>query len=129
MDDSEIGERVRQLVVAWLGWLRERDQRERARELMDRVEGYRVVDGGQTSRDGSWEITDAETGELLASGVGLETFDSAWLDSWVHVDAIARDAHGELDEPSDRFGLPPGMVSALTDWIVEHPDEGSEILK
>jgi hypothetical protein len=71
--DGEIGAAVRELVVAWLMWHRELDQRQRARELQDRVDGYRVVDGGQTSGDGSREITDAESGELLAQGRGLKS--------------------------------------------------------
>ena len=79
MDDAEIGACVRRLITAWLDWHTGVDRRERAAELVDRVEGYRIVDGGQIDRDGTWEITDAETGELLARGTGLKSFDEAWL--------------------------------------------------
>ncbi|MEX2255264.1 MAG: hypothetical protein WEC34_07495 [Acidimicrobiia bacterium] len=129
MEDGEIGNGVRKLVVAWLMWHRELDQRERARELRDRVEGYRVVDGEQTNSDGSWEITDAETGELLAKGVGIKTFDAVWQESWVHTDAIGSEAHDASQQPTGDFGLPHGMAQALEAWVVDQPDEALLILE
>lgn len=52
MKDGDIGHAVRELVVAWLAWHEQVDRRERTAELADRVEGYRVVDGGQVDPDG-----------------------------------------------------------------------------
>ena len=128
MDDAEIGACVRRLITAWLDWHTGVDRRERAAELVDRVEGYRIVDGGQIDRDGTWEITDAETGELLARGTGLKSFDEAWQDSWAHVDSIGDRAHQDAEEPGGDFGLPPGLASAIRDWVVDQPDEARQVL-
>jgi hypothetical protein len=127
MNNGDIGHAVRELVVAWLGWHEQVERRERTAELADRVEGYRVVDGGQVDPDGSWEVTDAETGELLARGVGLESFDAAWQDSWTHIDAISSDAHRATQEPKGDFGLPPGLAKALVDWVVDRPNEARQV--
>jgi hypothetical protein len=129
VNDGDIGSAVRRLVVAWLEWHEEIDRRQRGMELEDRVEGWRVVDGGQIDTEGSWEITDAETGELLARGDGLESFDAAWQDGWVHIDRIGDEAHRSSQEPSDDFGLPPGLTRALVDWVVDRPDEARRVIE
>src|SRR5215469_2575690 len=41
-----------------------------ARTAVIEAKGYRLVGGGQTDNDGGWEITDARTGAVLASGTG-----------------------------------------------------------
>lgn len=83
--------------------------------------GYRLIDGGQTGRtaddQSTWEITDWRTGELLASGIGDDTYDTeaARLDpagKWLHIDAIDTD----LTEV-DPAGIPASLASALQDWI------------
>lgn len=66
---------------------------------------------------------------MLAQGVGLATFDSAWQESWFHSDAIAREAHGDSQEPTGDFGLPPAMARALEDWVVDRRDEALLILE
>lgn len=129
MDDGDIGRAVRRLVTAWLEWQKEVDRHERGTELKDRVEGYRVVAGGQTGSNGSWEITDAETGERLARGVGLESLDATWQSGWVHIDTIADEAYRSSPEPNGDFGLPPGMARALVDWVVDRPHEARQVLE
>src|SRR5690606_33144645 len=79
--------------------------------------GYRLIDGGQTGRtadaQSTWEITDWRTGELLASGIGDDTYDTevARLDptgKWLHIDAIDTD----LTE-ADPVGIPASLANAL----------------
>ncbi|MFG2540641.1 hypothetical protein ACGFU4_35925 [Streptomyces sp. NPDC048511] len=83
--------------------------------------GHRMVDGGQTGRteDGqaAWEITDWRTGELLASGVGDDAYDSegARLDpdgKWMHIDNVEED----LTE-AEPVGIPASLADALQDWV------------
>jgi hypothetical protein len=119
---------VRELVVAWLGWHDEIDKHERTAELTDRVDGYRIVGGGQADPDGSWELTDVETGERLTRGIGLESFNAAWQGSWTHIDAIGRDAHQVALEPDGDFGLPRGLAHALREWVVDQPDEARQVI-
>lgn len=128
MRDQEIGRALQGLVGGWLAWHKEMDRRERAAELTDLLGGYRVVNGGQTDSDGSWEVTDAATGEVLARGVGREPYDAAWQDSWAHVDAISDGARAAVPEPDGDFGLPEGLARALRDWVVDCPDEAREVL-
>lgn len=91
------------------------------------MQGHRMVNGGQTGGGGdepaTWEVTDAETGELLAEGVGEESFDAAWQSNWVHADAISRSVSGAVAEPTGDFGLPPGLANALEEWVIERPEE------
>lgn len=129
MNDADIGSAARSLVVAWLTWHEEIDRRERSSELEGRVEGHRIVNGGQVDADGSWEITDAETGELLAQGVGHESFDGEWQDSWMHIDAIGGEAQRAAREPEGNFGLPSGLAKVLTDWVVDRPDEALQFIQ
>lgn len=128
MGDQEVGHAVRELITAWLAWHEQLDRHERTTELSDRVAGYRVVSGCQTGAGGSWEITDAENGELLASGVGIDSFHAAWQESWTHEDAIGRDANAATPDPAEDFGLPAGLAGALREWVVDHPDEARAIL-
>lgn len=127
MEDSDLGRAVRDLVAAWLEWHDQLDRHERHADIAERVEGYRIVAGGQTDSDGSWEIVDAETREILASDVGLESYDGAWQDSWVHIDALGREAHDAVPDPAGDFGLPAGLAGTLRDWVVDRPEEARDL--
>jgi hypothetical protein len=129
VNDGTIGRAVRQLTGAWLNWREQVKTRERAADLHTRVEGYRVVDGGQTDSDGSWEITDAESGELLARGVGIDSYEDAWQDSWHHVDSIGTEAFDSTPEPDGDSGLPPKLAEALREWVLDQPDEAEGLIE
>jgi len=128
VDDTEIGRGVREVLTAYLAWHDDLDRLERSAEIADVVEGYRVVNGGQVDPDGRWEITDAESGELLASGVGRESFDAAWQANWTHIDSITSNAFDAVSEPTGGFGLPVGFRSALAAWAIDAPAEAREVL-
>lgn len=127
MKDSELGRAVRDLTSAWLEWHDQLNRHERHAELAERVEGYRIVDGGQTDSDGSWEIVDAETREALAHGIGRESYDAAWQDSWFHVDALGREANEAVPDPAGDFGLPAGLAHVLREWVVDRPGEARRL--
>lgn len=129
MTHSDITEGMRDLIGAWLAWHSRLDRRSRRAEIEDRIAGYRVVNGGQTESDGSWEIADAESGEVLATGRGHESYAAAWRDEWVHIDQIEGDAFDDTSEPEGDFGLPAGFASMLRDWVVDKRAEAEELLR
>lgn len=128
MNDEELGTAVRKLLTAWLIWHDLVDRAERHAEIETRVEGYRVVTGGQTGSDGSWEITDAETGEMLAQGVGFDSFEAAWQEGWYHEDVISDEAFEETIEPRGDCGLPAGFAETLRAWAIDRPQEAREVV-
>lgn len=128
MDDAKLGAAVRATVLAWRGWADAVDAAERAAEVAEVVEGSRVVDGGQIDPDGSWQVTDRETGELLASGVGLDSFQTEWRPEWVHRDALSFDADESVPDPELNVDLPERLVGVLRDWALERPDEVAVLL-
>lgn len=97
-------------------------------EITERIKGYRIVTGGQTDSGGSWEVSDVETGELLAEGVGLDSYRAAWQDSWLHEDRIAEDWYAQVDEPTGAYGLPTELAEVLTEWVVDKPHEARQFL-
>lgn len=129
MTKSNMTAGMRELISAWLDWHATLDKKSRLAELADRVEGYRVVNGGQVDSAGSWEITDAETGEVLATGRGSDSLDAAWRSEWVHIDRIQGAAFEDTPEPEGDFGLPPGFAQVLSDWVVDKRDEAEELLR
>ena len=128
VNKANLGDAVRELVAAWLAWHESIDRRARVSELESRVEGFRVVDGGQVDANGAWEITDAASGEVLATGPDLATYGAAWQDSWIHADDISVNAHHLAHEPKGDFGLPVGMAKALIAWVVDQPDEARQVI-
>lgn len=83
--------------------------------------GHRMVDGGQTGRteddQATWEITDWRTGEVLASGIGDNAYDSegARLDpdgKWLHIDNVEEDM-AEVESA----GFPASLADFLQDWL------------
>ena len=85
-------------------------------------DGYRIIDGGQTSADGDWEITDWRTDEVLASGPrGYKEYERAVSDLgqvW-HIDQLP---HPELEDV-DPGDLPESLADALRDWVEGAPVE------
>jgi hypothetical protein len=96
-------------------------RRARAKE----AEGYRIVEGGQTGPhvDGlaPWALTDWRSGEVVAAGTGLESFQRRFeVERWWHLDSLAYDLASPVPES---VGLPPGLARALADWASSDPVE------
>jgi hypothetical protein len=97
-----------------------------ARRALDKeADGYRIVDGGQTGPhvDGlaPWELTDWRSGEVIATGSGLDSFQSQFeSERWWHIDSLAFDHVAPLPESAS---LPPGLARALADWASNDPVE------
>ena len=129
MNNAELGQAIRRLMTAWIEWQSTVEALERGEEINARVDGYRVVNGGQTGSDGSWEITDAASGEILARGTDFQTFEAAWRPEWIQIDNIGDAAMAGVDEPKAIFGLPPRFASVLADFTLTHPDESRSLLE
>jgi hypothetical protein len=92
------------------------------------AKGYRIVTGGQIDID-VWEITDKRTGETLAQGRGIDSYEAAYAQSakdgrpWAHHDAISEDI--PLSPPYTE-GLPRSLCDALTEWV-DGPADWEEI--
>jgi hypothetical protein len=87
------------------------------------AEGYRIVAGGQTGPhvDGlaSWELTDWRTGDPVASGRGLDSFQAVFEEHrWWHIDSVTYDLPSPVP---DSVGLPPGLGTALAQWASSDP--------
>ena len=96
-------------------------RRARAKE----AEGFRIVDGGQAGPHveglAPWELTDWRTGEVVATGLGLESFQEMFeKERWWHVDSLN---YGPVLPASDPGGLPPGLARALASWAAADPVE------
>jgi hypothetical protein len=128
MDDRELGAAVRGLTLAWVHWHEATDRRERATDLRERVDGSRVVDGGQVDSDGRWVVTDAESGETLAEGTGYDTYEAAWKPEWIHRDVLSQQAFENVEQPTSSFGLPPRLAEVLVEWAVDSRDEAIAFL-
>ena len=130
MNDAELGKAIRRLVAAWIEWDSTVESSARGEEIAARVEGYRVVSGGQTGSDGSWEITDAASGEVLTTGKGLQSFEEAWRPEWHDSEPFIDTAVTEVDEPkAATFGLPPGFASAIKEFALNHPEESRWLIE
>jgi hypothetical protein len=89
------------------------------------ADGYRIVEGGQTGPlvDGlaPWELTDWRSGEVIAAGSGLDSFQAQFeSERWWHIDSLAYDHVRPLPESAS---LPPGLARALANWASNHPVE------
>ena len=96
-------------------------RRARAKES----EGFRIVDGGQTGPHveglAPWELTDWRTGEVIATGTGLESFQAMFDEErWWHVDSLNYEPVMPASVPG---GLPPGLARALANWAAADPVE------
>lgn len=96
-------------------------RRARAKE----AEGYRIVEGGQIGPHveglAPWELTDWRSGEVIAAGSGLESFQGTFeTERWWHVDSLAYDPSSPVPES---LGLPPGLARALAEWASSDPVE------
>lgn len=128
MDDSELGAAIRQLALSWHEWSAETERAERAAQLAEVVDGSRVVDGGQVDSDGAWEVTDPDTGDVIASGMGIESYEAAWRPEWVHRDSLSFDADEAVPRPDAPAGLPEELVQVLRDWALDNPGEVRTLL-
>lgn len=100
-------------------------ERRYARELTE--QGHRLVGGGQVGDGGQWEITDALTGEILATGTGYESYQAAGQDSWHHVDHLRDDTWADTAGPSalfDDLGLTKEQARALDELTWESVSSG-----
>jgi hypothetical protein len=89
------------------------------------AEGFRIVDGGQTGphEEGlaPWELTDWRSGEVVATGTGLESFQAMFeRERWWHVDSLNYEPVVPTPEPGS---LPPGLARALANWAAGDPVE------
>jgi hypothetical protein len=89
-----------------------------ARVVELRVQGRRIVSGGQTEGD-SWEILDWETGQVIAEGNdGVDGYETTAerLDpdeKWIHIDYVQR--YENLDH-LEAEGIPASLAAAIEDW-------------
>jgi hypothetical protein len=89
------------------------------------AEGYRIVAGGQTGPHvnglAPWELTDWRTGEAIAAGSGLESFQAIFeTERWWHVDSLTYDL---VPASPDSVALPKGLARALSLWAANDPVE------
>lgn len=89
------------------------------------AEGFRIVAGGQTGPNvgglAPWELTDWRTGDAVASGQGLDSFQAGFEENhWWHIDSLSYDL--PVPTPSS-IVLPPGLASALARWASDDPVE------
>ncbi len=131
MNDAEIGAEIRK----YLSWSRllETEAADKLREYsgIERAAGYRIVSGGQVSGE-YWEIRDAETGELLKHGMGMESNEAAWEENWLHEEKLHEWSRGLIDEEdlivNQASKLPESLMEALYEWADQYPDEVQELL-
>lgn len=88
-------------------------------------EGYRIVGGGQTGPHvkglAPWELTDWRTGEVIATGHGLESFQETFeRRPWWHIDSVTYDLVSPVPES---VAIPTGLARALSQWASSDPVE------
>lgn len=116
---------IREYVAAVIRADEEFDEHIARRSRDKEADGYRIVAGGQTGPhvDGlaPWELTDWRSGELVATGSGLESFQAQFeAERWWHIDSLAVDHVAPVPESAS---LPPGLARALADWASNDPVE------
>ena len=87
------------------------------------ADGRRIVGGGIDGQ-GTWDIADWQTGQILAQGTdGTGGYDRAVdrLDAdgmaMFHVDHIFPDVYGAFDELPQVPGVPESLADALREWL------------
>jgi hypothetical protein len=119
-----IRKHVAAVIAANEGFGEELARRARAKE----AEGFRIVDGGQTGPHveglAPWELSDWRTGEVVATGNGLDSFQAIFeSERWWHVDSLNYEP--VVPVPASG-GLPPGLARALANWAATDP-VGAEV--
>jgi hypothetical protein len=92
------------------------------------AKGYTLVsvDGRP---DGSWEVTDAQSGEVIATGRGgMNGLDRAASDKWINTDVLDDDAWDQVPDPTF-LGLSPRLVADLQTLVSENQDDVRGLLK
>lgn len=138
MQSAELGEAVLRLIA---GVLEEREKdsaREDAKIKALEAEGFRIVDGGQTGppdEDGNeagWQTRDWRTREVLAEGVGWDTYEASGEDNWYHIDNVMSDDFTYLNAVKalqEASVLPHSLAFDLADWIENDPDDARQLLE
>lgn len=128
---------IARFVQAVLDQAAERHATEAARCTEIEAEGYRIVEGGQTTSydDDSkcgYAISDFRTSEVLVRGYGAaEEFDTAWDaladklgQPLYHRDRIFDEVLEANDRsPSPETTLPKSLAGVLEEWAEAHEDD------
>jgi hypothetical protein len=99
-----------------------------AEEARLRAEGYRIVSGGGDHEQ--WSIIDYRTREVIAEGSGgPDEYDEA-TDRLTaegpplyHVDHLGPEDWPDVPVPA---GVPAGLAAALSEWVLNCPEEAVE---
>lgn len=118
-------EAIREHVAAVIRTDEDREERVARRARDKETDGYRIVDGGQTGPHveglAPWELTDWRSGDVIAAGSGLDSFQAQFeTERWWHIDSLAYDLVVPLPESAS---LPPGLAHALAGWASNDPVE------
>lgn len=100
--------------------------REAAKIAELEADGWRIVSGGQVAR--GWETTDWRTGEVLARGKTLATYEKHEPpppEKWHHIDHIADDAFVETKRVAD---LPERFANELIEWTCENEEKARALI-
>jgi hypothetical protein len=131
MNDEKLGAELRKHIL----WSQTVDTAtsEKTEEYEDimRAAGYRIVTS-KLHENEYWEFRDAETGELLQSGVGRESYFQAGEENWANVDAAFEWSAALVDESAlvvnHDSALPESLRDLLYDWANQHPEDVNSML-
>lgn len=123
---AAIGAAVLELIAGTLAYDVEWDRRRLASIAALRAEGYRIITHENLEGE-AWQIIDADTREVLATGVGHDAMDNAGPDElWYHED----NTFGSDEWPDwPASTLPAGLQTGIAEWVSGNSDEARRFLE
>lgn len=129
-----LAQRVLDFTVAWLTHEQRKESYSEEIAQSFRASGHRIVNSGQDGLWG-WEITDDDTGEVIAAKEYDEDTDidmhreycEASQPHFIHIDFITDMAYETIREPMGH-GLDPHFANDLRDLIWDNPEAVQQVV-